>query len=90
MFLFPETRASAEYRFGWTKSREKPIAHVGMEAPRENDSPLKLAQAEFAQNLKPLPTSPGLWAPRRRPLSSDEIKSRRRKVGELCSLAAVS
>ena len=45
---------------------------------------------DFAENLKPHPTSPKMRAGRRNPLSMDGIKSRRRKLGGLRRVARVS
>ena len=53
---------------------------VGMEVPQENDYSVKLTQEEFAKSLEPIPTSPGLWDSRQRPLSCGEIKLRRRTL----------
>ena len=63
---------------------------VGMELPQENDSSVTFNQEEFTKDLKPIPTSPGLWASSQRPLSSEEIKLRECKLGELCWLATAS
>ena len=64
--------------------------HVGVELARERDFSAPLKQDEFATNSQPLPTSPQLWAARQKTLSSDDVKLRRRKLGELCWLATVS
>ena len=63
--------------------QESSFAHVGMELVLESDFPATLAQDEFARNLKPLPTSPQLWAARQKTLSIEDIKLRQSKLGEL-------
>ena len=72
------------------KLRDSPFVHVGAELLQDNDSLVKLAHEEFAQNPQPLPTSSGLWAARRKILSPEDIKLRRRKLGELRWSATVS
>ena len=63
---------------------------MGMELARESDFSVTLTQADFAKNLKLLPTPPELWAGRKETLSMDYIKLRQCKLGELFWVATVS
>ena len=77
------TRAFLEYRFGPSDGQEEAVWRVGMGVPQENDFAEMLTQDEFTKGVKPTPSPPELWDFRRRRLSSDEIKLRRRELGEL-------
>ena len=77
-------------RFGELEAQEKSFAHAEMEVAPGSGSPVTATQENFTQNLKFLPTPPKLWAGRREPLSFDESKMRRRKLGGLCWVTAVS
>ena len=85
-----ETRSFLERRFGRPTAQENSIGDVGMELALENDYSVTLTQEDFPGNLKPLSTSPELRAGSKDPLSSDEIRLRQCKLGELCWVAAVS
>ena len=71
-----KTRVLSEYRAWPLGAQEKSFMCVGAGFPEENDSSVELTQGPFPNNLKPVPTSPELWAPRPRTLSSDEIAAR--------------
>ena len=47
-----------------------------MELAQEKDFSAMLTQADFANNLTPLPTSPELRAGRKNPLRTDDIELR--------------
>ena len=64
--------------------------HLGVEPYKENDNSVTLAQEEFSKDLEPSGASLEVWAARQRPLSSEEIKLSRCKLGELRWLATVS
>ena len=70
--------------------RESSPALVGAEVSQEGEFSVKLTQEEFAKSSEPLPTTPELWAARRRALSPESAKLRQRKLGELCWLATDS
>ena len=57
---------------------------MGMGPAQEADLPATLTQADFAKNLKPLPTSSSLRAGREESLSMGSITLRQRKSGEVC------
>ena len=61
--LLKARRFSAE-RFGKLEAQGEPFVHAGMELAQGKDFSVTLTQEDFAQNLKPLPTSPELWAGR--------------------------
>ena len=63
---------------------------MGIEVSKANDVPARLAQDEFTKGLDPIPTTPELWAARRRPLPTEEIKVCQRKPGDLFWQATVS
>ena len=86
----PKSMAFSEYRPAAMKAPEKSCVVAGMELPEENDSSVKLTHAEFAKNLEPLTALPELESSRQRRLSSDDIKMRHSKSGELRWLATVS
>ena len=71
-----KTRVLSEYRAWPLGAQEKSFMCVGAGFPEENDSSVELTQGPFPNNLKPVPTSPELWASRPRTLSSDEIAAR--------------
>ena len=77
-------------RFGKLEVQEGSFVHVGMELAHEKDFSATLTEADFAKNVKLLPTSPEPWAGRREPSSLDHIKLRQCKLGELCWVATVS
>ena len=64
--------------------------HVGTEVAQETDFSATSTQEDFTKNLKPLSTSPVLWAGRQEPLSSGEAKLRQCRLGELRRVATVS
>ena len=64
--VLPKIRGSSGQRFGELKLRESPFANVGMELAQESDHSAALTQDESAQNLKPLPSTPQLWAARQK------------------------
>ena len=66
------------------KVQEPSFAHVGMEASQGSDLAVKVAQEEFATNLKSLLTSPELRAARQHPLPGEDIWLRQCELGELC------
>ena len=53
-----------------------------LELPQEKDFLVTLTRQEFAGALKPIPTTPEIWASPQRPLTTREIPARRRKLGE--------
>ena len=57
--------------------------------PHEIDFSVMLALVDFTKNLKPLPTSSGLWDGRKNPSPMDDAKLSLCKSGELCWVAAV-
>ena len=61
-----------------------------MKVALEKDFSVTSTQADFAKNMKLLPTPPELWAGRKTPLSVEYIKLRQCKLGEPCWPAAVS
>ena len=61
-----------------------------MELVQESDFSVTFTQDGFAQNSKPLPTPPQLWAVRQEALSIEDIKLRQRKLSDLCWLATVT
>ena len=63
---------------------------AGAGLAQESGFSVILTQDEFAQNLKPLPASPQLWAVRQKTLAIAAIKLRQCKLGELCWLATAS
>ena len=75
--VLAEIRASVEYRFDASRVRESPFS-------------VKSTREEFTENLRPLTSSPELWAARQRPLPPGAIYLCQCKLAELCYLAAVS
>ena len=66
------------------------FANVGVELAQGKDFSATAAPGDFTENLKLLPASPEWWAGLKNPLSTDDGKWRRCKLGELCWVAAVS
>ena len=85
--ILAKMRFYSERRFWESKLRESSLVHGGMESAQDSDFSITLRQGEFAKNLQPLPTTPQLWAARQQLSSSNEIKLRQRKLGELRWLA---
>ena len=85
-----KVRAFLEHRFDALKVQEDPFVHLGVEPSKENDYSVTLAREEFSKDLQPSGASLEVWAVRQRPLTSEEIKLRRCKLGELRWLATVS
>ena len=77
-------------RVGKLKVEEESFAQAGAAPAREKDFPAAWTEEDFTNNLNPPPTSPELWAGREEPLSSDEIKLRQCKLGELRWVATES
>ena len=88
--LLARARAFLDKRFGTSKVSVGSSVHVGMGLAQEKDFSMTLTQADFAKNLKLLPTSPELWARRREPLSTLYVKLRTCKLGELGWVATAS
>ena len=88
--ISPKARNSSGKRFGTLEVREGSFVHVGMELAQEWGFSVTLAQADFAKNVKLLPTSSLLRAGRRGPLSMDYIKLRQCKLGNVRWIATVS
>ena len=61
-----------------------------MKVAQGKDVSATLTQEDFSENLQRLPTSPERWAGRKNPLSTDGVKFRQCKLGELCWVAAAS
>ena len=72
------------------KVQEKSPVHAGMEMSQSNDFSVQLAHGDFANALKPMPTTPELRASRQRPLSIEEVRIRECRLGELRWLATDS
>ena len=83
-------REFSELRFGELKLQEGEFVHVGMELEQDAVFSATLTQKEFTENLKPLGTSPRLWAARQKRLSPEDVKLCQCKLGELCWLVRVS
>ena len=81
--MLAKARAFLGKRLGTLGVQEGSFAHVGMEPAQEKDFSVTLTRADFAKNLKLLPTSPPLWAGRGDPLSIDYIKLGQRKSGDV-------
>ena len=64
--------------------------HVGMDLVLKGDFSVTLTRDEFARNSNPLPPSPQAWVARRKTLSIEDVKLRRRNLGEPGWLASVS
>ena len=79
----PKIRDFPEQRFRKLELQEASFAHVGMEVARGSVFSVTPKQGEFAQNVKPLPTSPQLWAARQQPLSIEDTKPCQCKPVEL-------
>ena len=88
--MLSEARDFSEYRCGALKEQERPFVNANAAAYKESDFPAPATRAESAKNLKLIPTSPGLWVFRQRPLSVGAIESRQCKLVELRWLATVS
>ena len=86
----PEIRAFSERRLGESDLQESSCVHVGVELVHDNDLSVTPTRDEFTQNLRPLPTTPQLWAARQKTLSLEDMKLRQCELGELCRLATVS
>ena len=76
-------------RFSESKLQESSLVHVGIESEQDDNFSAPLTQDEFAQNLKPLRTAAQLRASRQKTLSTEDIRLRQCKLGELCLLATV-
>ena len=68
---------------GEFKAQDRYFVHVGVEPVQGKDFFATLTEADFPRDLKFLPTSLGLCAGRKEPLSLDETRMRRCKLGEL-------
>ena len=88
--LLMEVRTFPEPRFGQPEVQEKSSLHVGMVLAQEGDFSAALTQVDFSGNLKFFPTRPKLRAGRQGPYPQDETRMRRRKLGQLRRMAAVS
>ena len=77
-------------RFRAVEVQEKLLVRPGMEMRQDNDFPVKLPQESSADSPRPIPTSSGLWASLRRPLSMDGLRMYQCKVGDSRLLATVS
>ena len=83
-------RVFSEYRFRAVRAQNSIFALVGMESSQEGNFSVKLTQEEFTTNLKPLLTSPGIWAARQQKSLPEGAKLRQRTTGKLCGSATVS
>ena len=88
--VMDKLRQFSELRFGRLKVQEKQFVHVGMELAQDSSFSVTLTQKDFTEKLKPLGTSPRLWAARQKLLSPEDVKLCQCKLGELCWLATVS
>ena len=88
--LLSKVQGFSEKRFRKLEVQEGSIVHVGMGLAQEKDSSATLIQADFARNLELLPTPPALWAGPEEHSSTEYIKSRQCKLGELRRVATVS
>ena len=77
-------------RLGGLEVHEQPCVHVGMEARQATNCSIQLTPDNIANALKGIPTTPALWAPRRRFRSLEAYRARRSKSGELPWMAAAS
>ena len=59
------------------------FVRLGVELANGEDLSATLAQEDSAKKLELLPTAPERWAGRKNPLSMDDVKVRRCKLGEL-------
>ena len=64
--VMEKLRQFLEFRFGELKLQEKQFVHVGMELSQDSSFSVTLTQKEFTEKLKPLGTSPRLWAARQK------------------------
>ena len=77
-------------RFGDSKVQDQKVVNVGMESTEAADLPAQLPQNEFADALKPIPTSSELRSSRQGPLSMGGLRMRQCKLGELRVLTTAS
>ena len=61
-----------------------------MELTPDDDFSGQLVEDKFADALNPIPTTPSLWALRRKLLVIEDVRMRQSTLGELCWLATVS
>ena len=88
--LLAKIRPFSEKRFGTLGAQEWSLVHVDMELPQEKDFSVTSTQEAFTKNLKLFPTLPESRAGRKNPLSTDYIKLRQCKLGELFWVATAS
>ena len=69
-------RGPLEYRIGAMKLQKSPSVWAGMELSQEGDFSVELTQAELPIDLRPPPSSLGLWDARRKTLSLRDIELR--------------
>ena len=74
--LLAKVRKFSENRSGGVQVQDGSFVHVGMTVSLEKDFSVTSTQADFAKNMKLLPTPPELWAGRKTPLSVVYIKLR--------------
>ena len=87
--VLPKVRRFSAPRFGGLYVQEKSFAHVGAGLPQATDFSAQSAQKGFAGGLNVTPTSPELWAARRRLPATEEIKICQCNLGVLRGLATV-
>ena len=73
----------SEKGLGESSVQEKSVANAGMELVEEDDFSVTLTQEDVAKNMTLPPAPPTLWADRKGPLSVEETKICRCKLGEL-------
>lgn len=76
--------------FGALRPQEQAFTLVGMEVRQAMNFSFADTQKKFTEGLQLAPTPQELWASRLRHLSVEETRQRRRKLGELPWLAALS
>ena len=67
-------RKYLERRYWGVKVQKQSFVRVAMELSQVNDFSIQLAQENFTNAPKPMPTVPEVWASRQRPLSIREIR----------------
>ena len=66
------------------KVQEQSFVHVGMAPSQAGDASVRLAQENFTDARTPSPTTPELRALRQRPLSMEQGRVCKYKLGKLC------
>ena len=75
-------------RYGELELRGPSFVRVSADLAQDDDFSATLTQDESTQSLKPLPTTPQLWAARQKTLPREDIKLRQCELGD--GLGAVS